>query len=134
MHLKKYRYSCDICGEKFSATRNVQWHKQSVHRDKTPEESANKTPQTGGFGDILKFLRTAPPVMSVSDTLQIKANTGGPCPYCRDGRFYKNLRSHIEVIHFKKKRYQCSLCGEGFVATKNLKQHIRGAHPEMYIE
>lgn len=47
------------------------------------------------------------------------------CPYHCGKKFTQvgNMNKHVEQIHFKVKRYACSLCGRKFTKKFNMKMH-----------
>jgi len=51
-----------------------------------------------------------------------------PCPHC--GEMIKNMWLHLKTMHTKDsdKKYQCDLCGKGFVEMRSLEKHKMSVH------
>ena len=59
-----------------------------------------------------------------------------PCAYCGEMIGKKNMTRHIDQKHTenRKRKYQCTLCGKGFLSPQHLQDHMNihtGAKPYM---
>ena len=54
----------------------------------------------------------------------------GLCPYCN--RHFKQIKIHIQTVHFKLKPYKCQFCSQGFGRSGNRLMHMRNMHAEVY--
>ncbi|KAL5270821.1 hypothetical protein ACHWQZ_G001481 [Mnemiopsis leidyi] len=53
----------------------------------------------------------------------------GVCPYCN--RYFKQIKIHIQTVHFKLKPYKCQFCSQTFGRSGNRLMHMRNKHAEV---
>ena len=56
--------------------------------------------------------------------------SGGQCPYCN--RYFKQIKIHIQTVHFKLKPYRCQFCNQTFGRSGNRLMHMRNRHPVLF--
>jgi KRAB domain-containing zinc finger protein len=104
--------TCDFCGKTMANKRTLQSHIITVHTNERPFK-CNLCPKSFPFQFLLK-----------DHLLKHSDNRKFGCEHC-GARFYKNskLTAHINRAHLRVRNFLCTMCGDKFLCSKQLKDH-----------
>ena len=107
---------CDICCKKLKGNRQLNLHKKSSHKDKTPCPHCGK---------IIKKMQRHIKTAHVEDS-----EKKYKCTHCKKGFIDNNkLESHVRSIHVKDKPFVCRfMCGVACNDKGNRKKHEIARH------
>ena len=114
LHIARH-HRCGHCNEEFPNYTELKAHKQEVHGIESKEDRQVAK-------QVLKEKRR------LEKSIQPPSFA---CEFC--GKVFTqahSLRSHITVVHEKKKEFKCEHCGKNFGLRCNLLSHIQGVHSE----
>jgi len=147
--------TCKLCHKTFKKSINLQLHMEKVHEiNSKPLVIEEDIPETHKCGQCSREFVTKQALQKhVSDhanekrkeqqtekkpTVPVQRNTQpakenevkATCQHCNQTfRRQYNLKTHINRVHLKEKKFKCNRCDKSFATNSDLKQHL-GTHGE----
>ncbi|CRK99337.1 CLUMA_CG012631, isoform A [Clunio marinus] len=110
VHKRIRKFKCDICYNKFFNNKSLEGHKLNRHgsRDHICEKCGK------GFGSI----------NMLNSHMKSHGEKSHICDFCGKGFVVsESMRKHIDIVHYKIKRFACTVCNKQFSSNSKLAEH-----------
>lgn len=104
-------WQCDLCSTNFNKKCDVYGHIKRMHK----ESICSKCNEICvGINEYHKH------IVKVHNSTSERHSM---CPHC--GKLVKNVRSHVQHVHKKLKKYSCDMCDKKFFSKHGVREHFR---------
>ncbi|XP_055840121.1 zinc finger protein ZFP2-like [Episyrphus balteatus] len=126
---------CELCNKYFRSMINLRLHNYKKHGEAPTKAVRSLLIQKQNLVVVKPFKCSKCPesfLMHTQLVLHLKThdeNRPFKCQSCpKSFKKDKYLKSHVDMVHLKKKGYVCLLCGYAFVNKHNLDEHMASKH------